>query len=65
MSFRVLEEYIGETGVDKTKSYDRIRVFRQYLKQAEHQETKVEEFPEDILLKYSLSLNAVKSIQKT
>ena len=32
-----LEEYIGETGVDKTRLRDRVRVYMQHIKQPEHQ----------------------------
>ena len=38
-----LEEYIGETGVGKTRLRDTVRVYRQYIKQPEHQKLKVEE----------------------
>ena len=39
------EEYTGETetGVGKTRLRDRVRVYRQYIKQPEHQKLKVEE----------------------
>ena len=39
-----LEEYIGETGVGKRRLRDRVRVYRQQIKQPEHQELKVEEY---------------------
>lgn len=55
------EEYIGENKCKRNK----IKVFRQYLKQAEHEETEVQEFAEEVLLKYFHSVNAIKSIQKT
>ena len=38
-----LEEYIGETGVYKTSLRDRVRVYRQHIKQPAHQKLKVEE----------------------
>ena len=38
-----LEEYIGETGVGKTRLRDRVRVRRQHMKQPEHQKLKVKE----------------------
>ena len=38
-----LEEHIGETGVGKTRLRDRVRVYRQYIKQPEHQKLQVEE----------------------
>ena len=37
------EEYIGETGIGKTKLRDRVRVYRQHIKQPEYQQLKVEE----------------------
>lgn len=37
------EEYIGETGVGKTKLRDRVRVYRQHIRQPEYQQLKVEE----------------------
>ena len=36
-------EYIGETGVGKTRLRDRVRVYRQHIKQLEHTQLKVEE----------------------
>ena len=38
-----MEEYTGETGVGKTRLRDRVRVYRQHIKQPEHQKLKVEE----------------------
>ena len=38
-----LEECIGETGAGKTRLRDRVRVYRQYIKQQEHQQSKAEE----------------------
>ena len=38
-----LEEYIWETGVDKTRLRDMIRVYRQHIKQTEYQELKVKQ----------------------
>ena len=38
-----LKEYIGETGVGKPKLRDRVKVYRQHIKQPEHQKLKVEE----------------------
>ena len=38
-----LEKCIGETGVGKTRLRYRIRVYRQHIKQPEHQKLKVEE----------------------
>ena len=38
-----LEEYIEETGLGKTRLRDRVRVYRQHIKQPEHQKLKVEE----------------------
>ena len=38
-----MKEYIGETGVGKTRLRDRVRVYRQHIKQPEHQKLKVEE----------------------
>ena len=38
-----LEEYIGETGVGKARLRDRVKVYRQHIKQPEHQKLKVEE----------------------
>ena len=35
-----LEEYIGETGVDKTRLTYRFRVYRQHIKQPGHQKIK-------------------------
>ena len=37
------EEYTGETGIGKTKPRDRVRVYRQHIKQPEYQKLKVEE----------------------
>ena len=37
-----LEEYIGETGVGKTRLRDSVRVCRKHIKQPEHQKLKVE-----------------------
>ena len=36
------EEYIGETGEGKTKLRDRVRVYRQHIRQAQYQQLKVE-----------------------
>ena len=36
-----LQEYIGETGVGKTRLRDSVRVYRQHIKQPEHQKLKV------------------------
>ena len=41
-----LEEYTGETGVGKTRLRDWVRVYRQHIKQPEHQKLKVEEYYE-------------------
>ena len=49
-----LEEYIGETGVGKTRLRDRVRVYRQHLKQSEHQKLRnIFKFAEEVLSKYS------------
>ena len=37
------EEYTDETGIHKTKLKDRVRVYRQHIKQPEYQKPKVEE----------------------
>ena len=37
------EEYTSETGIGKTKLRDRVRVYRQHIRQPEHQNLKVEE----------------------
>ena len=37
-----LEEYIGETGVGKTRLRDRARVYRQQTKQPEYQKLRTE-----------------------
>ena len=37
------EEYTDETGVGKTKFRDRVRVYRQHIRQPEYQKLKVEE----------------------
>ena len=37
------EEYTGETGFGKTKFRDRLRVYRQHIRQPEYQKLKVEE----------------------
>ena len=37
------EEYTGETGIGKTKLRDRVRVYRQHIRQPEYQKLKVEE----------------------
>ena len=36
------EEYIGETGEGKTKLRDRVRVYRQHIRQPQYQQLKVE-----------------------
>ena len=36
------EEYTGGTGIDKTKLRERVRVYRQYIRQPEYQKLKVE-----------------------
>ena len=36
-------EYTGETGVGKTRPRDRVRVYRQHIRQPEYQKLKVEE----------------------
>ena len=36
------EEYIGETGEGKTKLTDRVRVYRQHIRQPQYQQLKVE-----------------------
>ena len=36
-------EYIGETGINKQKLKDRVRVYRQHIRQPEYQQLKVEE----------------------
>ena len=38
-----LEQNIGETGVGKRRVRDRVRVYRQHIKQPKHQKLKVEE----------------------
>ena len=38
-----LEEYIGGTGVGKTRLRDSVRVYRKHIKQPVHQKLKVEE----------------------
>ena len=51
-----LEEYIGETGVDKRRLRDRDIVYRQHIKQSEHQQLKPEDHIqtlEEVHLKYS------------
>ena len=35
------EEYIGETGEGKTKLRDRVRVYRQHIRQLQYQQLKV------------------------
>ena len=35
-------EYIGETGINKQKLKDRVRVYRQHIRQPEYQQLKVE-----------------------
>ena len=37
------EEYTGETGICKTKLRDRVRVYRQHIRQSENQKFKIEE----------------------
>ena len=37
-----IEEYIGETGKGKTKLKDRVRVYRQHIRQPQYQQLKVE-----------------------
>ena len=37
------EEYTGETGIGKTKLRDRVRVYRQHIRQPEYQKLKAEE----------------------
>ena len=37
------EEYIGETGINKTTLRDRVRVYRQHILQPQYQKLKVEE----------------------
>ena len=37
-----MEEYIGETGINKTKLRDRVRVYRQHIHQLQYQQLKVE-----------------------
>ena len=37
------EEYSGETGIGKTRLRDRVRVYRQHIRQPEYQKLKVEE----------------------
>ena len=39
---RCKEEYIGETGVGKTKLRDRVRVYCQHIRQPQYQQLKVE-----------------------
>ena len=36
-------EYIGDTGVNKQKLRDRVRVYRQHIRQPQHQQLKIEE----------------------
>ena len=36
-------EYIGETGINQQKLRDRVRVYRQHIRQPEYQQLKVEE----------------------
>ena len=38
-----LEEYIGETEEGTTKLRERVKVYRQHIKQPEHQQLKFEE----------------------
>ena len=55
--FDYLEECTGKTDVDKTRLRDRVKVYRQHIKQPEHQQLKVEEhiyeFVKMLFLKYS------------
>ena len=39
----ILEEYIGETRVGKTRLRDSVRVYRKHIKQHEHQKLKLGE----------------------
>ena len=41
------EEYIGETGVGQTKIRDRVRVYRQHVRDKQYQQLKVEEHIRD------------------
>ena len=45
------EEYTGETGIGKTKLRDRVRVYRQHIRQPEYQKLKVEEHWERVVKK--------------
>ena len=36
------EEYIGETGIGDSKLRDRVRIYRQHIRQPEHKKLKVE-----------------------
>ena len=36
------EEYIGESGIGKQKVRDRVRIYRQHIRQPEYQQLKVE-----------------------
>ena len=36
------EEYIGETGIGDSKLRDRVRIYRQHIRQPEHEKLKVE-----------------------
>ena len=36
------EEYIGETGIDDSKPRDRVRIYRQHIRQPEHEKRKVQ-----------------------
>ena len=44
------EEYIGETGEGKTKLKDRIRVYRQHIRQPQWQQLKVEGHKEYVVM---------------
>ena len=37
------EEYIGETGLGKSKLRDRVRIYKQHIRQQEYQQLKIEE----------------------
>ena len=36
------EEYIGQTGIGDSKLRDRVRIYRQHIRQPEHEKLKVE-----------------------
>ena len=38
------EEYIGETGIGDSKLRDRVRIYRQHIRQPEYEKLKVEKY---------------------